>query len=362
MKLNLNTIARTLCVLALGVCSATLGDVANAAESQKKAKSTQVKKVVKKDVAKTKVRVKKSTKVVKKFKVVKKSTKVVKKVAKKPVKVNKTAKASNKKTKSLTRVEKKKRSFAAKVANYRPSNIKYSVFNYKTGEVLEQSDANVVWPIASLTKLMTAYVFITNTPDLKKCKTSITDADRDLIKNTRTRLSSYKSYPCRELLEVMLMASDNYAASALARSVRGWSKPDFIGEMNDQARKWGLTNTRFVDSSGLSPDNRSSVDDYRKLTMNVVKNYEVSKISSQHQVVTENKWNKPITYRNSNMLVRELGLDVNLSKTGYIRESGYNLVHLGDCPANIGVIEFNASSSGQRAYFVKQKLAKYGCI
>lgn len=347
MKLNLNAIARALCVLALGVGSATLSDVANSAEAQKKTKSTQVKKVVKKEVKKTKV-------------VAKKSTKVNKAIAKKPVKGAKASKNATKKT--VTRVEKKKRVASAKVANYRPSNIKYSVFNYKTGEVLEESDSNTVWPIASLTKLMTAYVFVTNNHDLKNCTTAITEADRDLIKNTRTRLASNKQYDCRELLHVMLLASDNYAASALARSVPGWSKADFIRKMNSQAKEWGLSNTRFVDSSGLSPENHSSADDYRKLTMNIVKNSEVSRISSQHQVVAENKWNKPITYRNSNMLVRELKLDVNLSKTGYIRESGYNLVHLGDCPGNIGVVEFNASSSNQRAYFVKQKLAKYGCI
>ncbi len=346
MKLNLNAIAKALCVLALGVGSATLASSVDAAENTKKAKPTQVKK---KKVKKT----------------VKKTSKVAAKNVEKTKKWAKPAKGKkviSEKTKVVKKVEKTAKVAPAKVANYRPSNIKYSVFNYKTGEVLEESNSNIVWPIASLTKLMTAYVFVTNTPDLNNCTVTITEADKDLIKNTHTRLSANKPYECRELLHVMLLASDNYAASAFARSVPGWSKADFVRKMNSQAKEWGLTNTRFVDSSGLSPENHSSVDDYRKLTMNVVKNHEVSKISSQHQVVAENKWNKPITYKNSNMLVRELGYDVHLSKTGYIRESGYNLVHLGDCPGNIGVIEFNASSTNQRAYFVKQKLAKYGCI
>jgi len=348
MKLNLNTIAKALCFVALGVSSATLTNFADAAENNKQTKQTQVKK---KEVKKT-------------AKPVAKSTKATNKKAVKVVKGKKVVSTKNKVVKKTEKIAKvtPRKAASAKVANYRPSNIKYSVFNYKTGEVFEESDSNIVWPIASLTKLMTAYVFVTNTPDLKNCTATITDADKDLIKNTRTRLSANKPYDCRELLHVMLLASDNYAASAFARSVPGWSKADFVRKMNSQAKEWGLSNTRFVDSSGLSPDNHSSVDDYRKLTMNVVKNHEVSKISSQHQVVAENKWNKPITYRNSNMLVRELGLDVNLSKTGYIRESGYNLVHLGNCNGNIGVIEFNASSTNQRAYFVKQKLAKYGCI
>lgn len=247
------------------------------------------------------------------------------------------------------------------VANYSPNNIKYSVFNYQSGQILEENNSSIIWPIASLTKLMTAYVFVSNTPNIKNCSNQITSEDTDIIKNTRTRLSKNTTISCETLLEVMLIASDNYAASALARSVPGWSKPEFIRHMNIQAKNWGLNNTYFVDSSGLSPNNRSSVDDYRKLAINVVKNKTISDISSNESIIADSK-NRQITYRNSNKLVREYGLDVNLSKTGYIRESGYNLVHLADCPNPIGVIEFGARSSDQRAYFVKQKLSKYGCI
>lgn len=242
-----------------------------------------------------------------------------------------------------------------------PKNIKYTVFNYENGQVFESNGESIAWPIASLTKLMTAYVFVDNVPDLHNCTATITDEDMDLLKSTHTRLSFYTPYACETLLKVMLVASDNYAASALARSIPGWDKPTFVKQMNLQAKKWGLNNTRFVDSSGLSPENHSSVDDYRKLTMNVVKNSTISSYSSSHQVVTENKWHKQITYKNSNKLVRDYGFDVNLSKTGFIRESGYNLVHLADCAQPIGVIQFGARSSEQRASFTKQKLSKYGC-
>jgi D-alanyl-D-alanine endopeptidase (penicillin-binding protein 7) len=325
MKLHLNAMVKALCVLALGVGSVTLTDVAHASEHHKKTKSSQIKKEIK-------------------------TSKKVEKHAKKKLHGKKALGTGKSKVSS------------SKKANYAPNNIKYTVFNYKNGEILEESNSNVVWPIASLTKLMTAYVFVTNTPDLKNCTTAITEEDNDLIKNTHTRLSAHKVYSCENLLQVMLVASDNYAASALARSIPGWGKADFVKKMNIQAKEWGLTNTRFVDSSGLSPENHSTPDDYRKLAMNVVKNQEISKVSSQHEITAENKWNKVIQYRSSNKLIREYGLEVALSKTGYIRESGYNLVHLGLCSNNVGVIEFGARSSDQRAYFVKQKLSKYGCI
>jgi D-alanyl-D-alanine endopeptidase (penicillin-binding protein 7) len=262
-------------------------------------------------------------------------------------------KKSKQKTKRIFRTNKS--------VTYSTKNIKYSVFNYHNGKVLEENNSSVIWPIASLTKLMTAYVFVNNVPNIKECNTTITLADTDTIKGTRTKLATNKPYNCEKLLQVMLIASDNYAASALARSVPGWTKTDFIRSMNEQARKWGLDSTRFVDSSGLSPQNKSSVDDYRILTTNVVKDSIISDMSSQESIIAENKWNREITYRNSNKLVREQGLGVNLSKTGYIRESGYNLVHLANCATPIGVVEFGARSSEQRANFVKQKLAKYGC-
>ncbi len=315
MKINL---AKTIGILLLAFSTAAFS-ATNKNESKKRVGVSQVKKETRKKQVKP---------VVKKKSVVKKSTRSVKKYN--PI-------------------------------NYSAQNIKYSVFNYHNGKVLEENHSSVIWPIASLTKLMTAYIFVNNVPNIKDCNTTITLADTDTIKGTRTKLATNKPYNCEKLLQVMLIASDNYAASALARSVPGWTKSDFIRSMNEQARKWGLDDTRFVDSSGLSPHNKSSVDDYRILTTNVVKDSIVSDISSQESIVAENKWNKSITYRNSNKLVREHGLLVNLSKTGYIRESGYNLVHLANCSTPIGVVEFGARSSEQRANFVKQKLAKYGC-
>lgn len=241
------------------------------------------------------------------------------------------------------------------------TNIKYIVFNYKNGEVLEEKNSQEIWPIASLTKLMTAYIFINRIPNINSCNVKINEEDIDLIKNTKTKLSNTKPYTCLNLLEVMLIASDNYAASALSRSIPGLSKKDFVKQMNIQAKKWNLNNTNFVDPSGLSPLNISSVQDYKILATNVVQNDIISNISSHKFIYAENKFNKQIIYKNSNKLVRDYNFQVNLSKTGHINESGYNLVHLANCKKPIGVIEFGAKNSNQRAFFVKNKLANYGC-
>ncbi len=260
-------------------------------------------------------------------------------------------------SKSKDKVKPSYRSVSQRSAN----KIKYAVFNYQNGKVYEANLENTIWPIASLTKLMTAHVFIKNHPDLDNCQAEITSEDVDRIKNTSTKLAFNKPYSCKKLLEVMLIASDNYAASALARAIPGWSKQKFIYNMNKQAREWHMNNTYFHDSSGLSAYNKSSILDYKNLTMEIVKNPIISDFSTSQITYAKNRANNTIQYRNSNRLIRDYGFNTELSKTGYIRESGYNLVHLADCQNNIGVIEFGATSSMQRSNFVKEKLSKYGC-
>jgi D-alanyl-D-alanine endopeptidase (penicillin-binding protein 7) len=242
------------------------------------------------------------------------------------------------------------------------TNIKFIVFNYENGEILEQNLPEQTWPIASLTKLMTAYIFLENHPNLQSCSAQITNEDKDLIKNTNTRLSTNIIYSCEKLLEVMLISSDNYAASAIARSVPGWTKSDFISAMNKKVNDWKLHNTNFVDSSGLSPQNYSNVKDYSKIVMNIVKNKHISNVTSSIETVAISRNMQPALFRNSSMLVREHGYSANLSKTGHIKESGYNLVHLSNCSTPIGIVEFGARSSEQRASFAKQKLNTHGCF
>ena len=68
--------------------------------------------------------------------------------------------------------------------------------------------------------------------------------------------------------------------------------------------------------------------------------------------------------QNTNRLVREEMFDAAINKTGYIRESGYNLVFVNKHQCNkatIGVISLNNASSGARSNFTRNKLEQYGC-
>ena len=158
------------------------------------------------------------------------------------------------------------------------------------------------------------------------------------------------------------MHSDNYAAHALSRSA-GMSRQQFIKKMNDKARALGMTSTHFSDSSGLSNGNVSSVMDLVKLAKYSLNNAEIKRLSNISSTYIQTG-KRNIFVKNTNKLVRDEMFSAAINKTGYIRESGYNLVFVNKVPCNratIGVISLNNVSSAYRSSFTKSKLEKYGC-
>ena len=136
-----------------------------------------------------------------------------------------------------------------------------------------------------------------------------------------------------------------------------------IQKMNEKARTLGMTSTHFSDSSGLSTGNVSSALDLVKLAKYSLNKAEInylSNLSSTHI----NTGKRRVFVKNTNKLVRDEIFSAAVNKTGYIRESGYNLVFVNKVPCNqaiIGVISLNNASSASRSNFTKNKLEKYGC-
>ena len=237
----------------------------------------------------------------------------------------------------------------------------YVVYDFTHDRVLESRSPHSVQPIASVTKLMTANVFLENNQN-RNCAISITDEDADYIKGTSTKLPTYTPISCQELLKAMLVHSDNYAAHALSRAA-GMSRTQFIQKMNEKARELGMRSTRFSDSSGLSSANVSSVMDLVKLAKYSLGKSQIQVLSNM-AVAYIHVGRKNIFVKNTNKLVREELFSAAINKTGYIRESGYNLVFINKQPCNratIGVISLNNSSSAYRSQFTKNKLEQYGC-
>lgn len=122
-------------------------------------------------------------------------------------------------------------------------------------------NADRKWPIASITKLMTAVIALEKIGLETQISISKTAVDTEGVAGF---LEVGKVYTVHQLLETMLRSSSNDAAVALAEHY-GWN--DFMWAMNAKAQAIGMHNTQFSDSSGLSVLNQSTANDLEKLTL-----------------------------------------------------------------------------------------------
>lgn len=198
------------------------------------------------------------------------------------------------------------------------------VIDQTDGETLYAKNTGQVMPIASITKLMTAMVVIDSGLPLSD-RIVISEADKDLIKGTRSRLRIGTALTREELLQLALMASENRAAEALTRVFPGGSKA-FVAAMNQKAVELGMWRTQFVDGTGLSSENVSTAQDLVKM-VTAAHNYPLIRDFTTATGLTVKLANgQPLDYRNSNRLVSSKDWHIGVSKTGYISEAGRCLV------------------------------------
>jgi len=192
-----------------------------------------------------------------------------------------------------------------------------------SGETVFQKNSGAVLPIASITKLMTALVLLDAKVDLTQ-RVAVSGADQDLLKGTRSRLRPGAVLTRDELLLLALMASENRAAAALARTYPGGTNT-FVRAMNAKADALGMHDTRFTDPTGLSPANVSSARDLARLVVAAYQHPLISQYSTRESA-TVYALGRPVAYRNTNGLVRSSVWEIGLSKTGFISEAGRCLV------------------------------------
>jgi D-alanyl-D-alanine endopeptidase (penicillin-binding protein 7) len=201
------------------------------------------------------------------------------------------------------------------------------VISQEDGQLLYAKNTDAVMPIASITKLMTAMVILDSGLSLDEPVT-ITRQDVDKLKGTKSRLRLGLTLPRREMLRLALMASENRAAATLARSYPGGTRA-FVQAMNLKGRQLGMRDTRFVDATGLNPNNVSTALDLA-LLVNAGYHYplirDYSTTDSVRLAFRGSRKTRALAFRNSNSLVRSGQWEIGLQKTGYISEAGRCLV------------------------------------
>jgi serine-type D-Ala-D-Ala endopeptidase (penicillin-binding protein 7) len=197
------------------------------------------------------------------------------------------------------------------------------VMDQDTNEVLVSKNPGAVLPIASITKLMTALVVAEAHLPLDETLT-VTQEDVDTEKGSRSRLRVGTQLTREEMLHLALMASENRAAHALGRHYPG-GLPAFIEAMNAKAALLGMSDTHYVEPTGLSSKNQSSARDLATLV----------KAAHEHQIIRELSTSpeysvavgkREMQFRTTNALVRNPSWEIGLQKTGYIAEAGRCLV------------------------------------
>lgn len=193
----------------------------------------------------------------------------------------------------------------------------------KTGEILYKKNSQEILPIASITKLMTALVFLEHNPGWQK---EVSTLASDRRNGGIVYLNTNELLTVNNLFKTALIVSDNDAAMALAR-ITNLPEEEFIKEMNRKARELGLKNTYFVDPTGLNPGNKSTAEEIAKLLNVALQNEEIKKTIStafyEFEVKGKGK-NRKVVLRNTDWLLKSY-LEVIGGKTGSLEDAGYCL-------------------------------------
>lgn len=180
-----------------------------------------------------------------------------------------------------------------------------------------------VRPIASVTKLMTAWVTLHASVPVTQMVTIVPEDTRN---GSTTILHAKDRVSVRDLLYLMIVSSDNVAARALARTVSG-SRERFVQEMNRAAVDLGMTQTTYGDPAGLLPTNVSTAHDMTQLmlALSITPLAITDLLHTPSYTATVHRRGKArrLTVRNTNKLLDD---SVQMSKTGFTRAAGYCLI------------------------------------
>lgn len=214
------------------------------------------------------------------------------------------------------------------------------VYDERTQRPIFTKNADDVVPIASITKLMTAMVVLDAKLPLDE-EITLMQQDRDHFKRTRSRLRNGMTLTRGELLKLALMASENVAAAALARTYPGGTRVA-LAKMNAKARELGMVSTRFDDATGLHSSNVSSANDLVKMVAASREYEEIQRFSTSPSHAIQVSSRRTLKFNNTNPLVKNATWDIGVSKTGYINEAGKCLVmqaNISDRPVVIVLLD-----------------------
>lgn len=224
------------------------------------------------------------------------------------------------------------------------------------GSFLFTKNAYEQLPLASLTKLMTVLVFLDKNPGWQK---TVQIKAQDDAEPAKIAFLAGDTVYVKDLFYATLIGSKNNAAKALARST-GLSHEEFTKKMNEKALALGMKQTVFVDVTGLDAGNRSTIEDFLKLSRAAFGNLNIAKAASMKTYtfrIINTKRRE--TVKSTNFLLADMDFSA-MGKTGYIHEAGYNFAtRVKNKKQEILVVVFGATSGEKRAE-ITEELIQFG--
>ncbi|MDR0806682.1 MAG: D-alanyl-D-alanine endopeptidase [Enterobacteriaceae bacterium] len=198
------------------------------------------------------------------------------------------------------------------------------VIDIKNNKVIYSSNPDKIVPIASITKLMTAMVVLDKHQPMNEIIPVKID-QTDELNGVFSRVKVGSEISRQDMLLLALMSSENRAAAALAHNYPGGYNA-FIQAMNDKAKALGMTNTHYVEPTGLSEQNVSTANDLTKLLMATRQYPLLSQLSTtEEKTINFTHPNYTLPFRNTNHLIRKGDWNIQLTKTGFTNKAGHCL-------------------------------------
>lgn len=197
------------------------------------------------------------------------------------------------------------------------------VADLASGSVLYAKNPHRVMPIASLTKLMTAMVFLDLKPDLSA---TVAMKAEDFDRESKAVFKVGEELTYGDLLKTMLVGSVNASAKALARATLGEEK--FVEAMNRKAVELGLDSPVFTDPSGLDAGNRANAADVAAMISSASGYKEIRDAAKLSEItVRGRRTNQAYTVKTTNLLLggflNKPPYAIVTAKTGSLPEAGY---------------------------------------
>ncbi len=194
-----------------------------------------------------------------------------------------------------------------------------------SGEILFEKNIDERRPIGSLTKLMTAIVFLDTQPDMD-LKAAVTKKDVRLGGRDHLYLDDYVTI--EHLLESSLIGSDNPATMSLMR-LSGLTQEEFVEKMNETAHMYGMMNSRFTEPTGLDSKNISTAREIVLLLRHALDYADIRNITTKSTSTFNSDSGREYTIPTTNLLLGSYLNDHPFSivggKTGFLPSAGYCL-------------------------------------